>query len=148
MDPGWQNSRKSAASSCASSVQCEVTGSVSGVDVGRATQRTRRAMPPPLGHTWKKNSPRSCLTELTARLLKSCRRVEAVMTGSSPQPTQQTPYMRYTSRAAALFLQFTIISSAICALFYGQYVTIKATRRFLVGFCDSKVRYSSSSYKT
>lgn len=70
------------------------------------------------------------------------------MTGSSPQPTQQTPYMRYTSRAAALFLQFTIISSAICALFYGQYVTIKATRRFLVGFCDSKVRYSSSSYKT
>jgi hypothetical protein len=70
-------------------VRGEVTGTVSGVGVSRATQKTGRTLPVLLAPTWTKDSPRSCLTELTARLLKSCQRVETVMAGRSPQPIQQ-----------------------------------------------------------
>jgi hypothetical protein len=77
-------------------VHGEVTRTVSGVGVDRATQKTSSAMPSLLGSLWAKDSPRSCLTELTARLLESCRRVETVVAGRSPQPTQQSRYMKYT----------------------------------------------------
>jgi hypothetical protein len=70
-------------------VRGEVTGTVSGVGVSRATQKTGRTLPALLAPLWSKDSPRSCLTELTARLLKSCQRVETVMPGRSPQPMQQ-----------------------------------------------------------
>lgn len=55
-------------------------------------------VPARLGYSWEQNSLPDCLTELTARVLKSCRRVGAVMAGRSPCSQYRTAgsYMKYT----------------------------------------------------